>query len=189
MTVDSVRFSELFGSFPTPIAIVTAADGEGEPFGFTSNAICAVSAETPMLLISVGKESRTLSAIQSSQAFAVNFLSASGRTASRIFASKVRDKFGHVTWRPSVFAEGAPLLLDIALSYAECRVEKAIEVSDHWLFIAKVEGADIFPREPLLYRRGHYGVWSPQKAGTSELAASLEEPVDALRRALLKDIE
>ncbi|MFJ9027862.1 flavin reductase family protein [Streptomyces sp. NPDC102274] len=171
MDVGSARFSELFGSFPTPIAIVTATDGEGKPFGFTSNAVCAVSAATQMLLISVGKGSRTLPAIMSSQAFAVNFLSASGRAASQVFASKATDKFANLKWEPSVIAEGAPLLVNIALSYAECRVENAIEVSDHWLFIARVEGTAVFPREPLLYRRGDYGVWSPQNADVEELTA------------------
>ncbi|MBC9726546.1 flavin reductase family protein [Streptomyces sp. TRM68367] len=164
MTVGSERFSELFGSFPTPIAIVTARGADGEPFGYTSNSVCAVSAATPMLLISVGKQSRTLPAIVSSQAFAVNFLSASGRSASQVFASKATDKFADVTWQPSAVAEGAPLLTEIALGYAECRVESATQVSDHWLFIARVEGTAVFPREPLLYRKGSYSVWSPQYA-------------------------
>ncbi|MFC7842835.1 flavin reductase family protein [Streptomyces sp. NPDC057382] len=161
MDVGLARFSELFGSFPTPIAIVTATDGKGEPYGFTSNAVCSVSAAASTLLVSIGKESRTLPAILSSQAFAVNFLSSSGREASKVFASKATDKFAHVEWRPSAISEGAPLLFDVALGLAECRVENAIEVSDHWLVIGRVEGAAVFPREPLLYRRGDYGVWSP----------------------------
>ncbi|WP_405590328.1 flavin reductase family protein [Streptomyces sp. NBC_01092] len=171
MDVGSARFSELFGSFPTPIAIVTATDGDGEPFGFTSNAVCAVSAANPSLLISVGKGSRTLPAIMSSQAFAVNFLAASGQVASQVFASKATDKFANLEWRPSAIAKGAPLLIDIALSYAECKVENAIEVGDHWLFIARVEGTAVFPREPLLYRRGGYGFWSPQDIDAAELSA------------------
>lgn len=169
--VDSAQFSELFGSFPTPIAIVTAADEGAKPFGFTSNSVCAVSAATPMLLTSVSKNSRTLPAIMSSQAFAVNFLAAPGRAASQIFASKSKDKFANLVWRPSVIASGAPLLVDIALSYAECRVENAIEVSDHWLFIARVEGVAVFRREPLLYRRGDYGVWSQHNADKKVLSA------------------
>ncbi|MEU5280930.1 flavin reductase family protein [Streptomyces asoensis] len=171
MDAGSARFSELFGSFPTPIAIVTATDAAGEPYGFTSNAVCSVSAAARLLLISVGKGSRTLPAIMSSRAFAVNFLSASGRAASQVFASKAADKFADVVWRPSVVAAGAPLLLDIALSYAECRVENMIEVSDHWLVVARVEGIGVFPREPLLYRRGEYGVWSRHTADAEELSA------------------
>jgi flavin reductase (NADH) len=171
MDAGSARFSELFGSFPTPIAIVTAADEEGHPFGFTSNAVCSVSAAEQTLLISVGKGSRTLPAIMSSQAFAVNFLSTLGRTMSQVFASKATDKFANLTWRPSITAKGAPLLVDIALGHAECRVKDAIEVDDHWLFIARVEGVAVFPREPLLYRRGDFGVWSPQDCYAEELSA------------------
>lgn len=164
MTVASERFSELFGSFPTPIAIVTAVGADGELQGFTSNSVCAVSAAVPTLLVSVGKESRTLPAIASSQAFAVNFLSGLGQSASRVFASKAADKFAGVEWQPSAVAEGAPLLTGIALGYAECRVESVVQVSDHWLFIARVEGTAVFPREPLLYRKGCYSVWPPQYA-------------------------
>ncbi|MFE9762991.1 flavin reductase family protein [Streptomyces sp. NPDC005808] len=164
MTVASERFSELFGSFPAPIAIVTAMGADGEPMGFTSNSVCAVSAAVPTLLISVGEESRTLPAIVSSQAFAVNFLSALGQSASQVFASKAADKFAGVEWQPSALAEGAPLLAGIALGYAECRVESVVKASDHWLFIARVEGTAVFPREPLLYRKGRYSVWRPQYA-------------------------
>lgn len=111
------------------------------------------------------------SAIMSSQAFAVNFLSSSGQAASQIFASKATDKFARFAWQSSAVAEGAPLLVDIALSYAERRVESAMEVSDHWLIVARVEGTAVFPREPLLYRRGDYGVWAPQNADAEELSA------------------
>lgn len=110
MGTGSARFSEFFGSFPTPIAIVTARDREGRLSGFTSNAVCSVSASSQTLLVSVGKGSRTLPAIQESQAFAVNFLSAAGRTASQVFASKAVDKFADVEWVPSRIAEGAPCL-------------------------------------------------------------------------------
>lgn len=171
MGTGSAGFSEFFGSFPTPIAIVTARDREGRLSGFTSNAVCSVSAASRTLLVSVGKGSRTLPAIQESRAFAVNYLSAAGRTASQVFASKAADKFADVEWVPSRIAEGAPLLVDIALSFAECRVENCIEVSDHWLFMARVEESTVFPREPLLYRRGDYGVWSPHDAGVEELSA------------------
>ncbi|MFJ3724425.1 flavin reductase family protein [Streptomyces sp. NPDC090045] len=160
MMESSSRFRELFGSFPTPVAIVTAMGADGTPFGFTSNAVCAVSAATPSLLISVGAGSRTLPAIVASQAFAVNFLSVEGQSASELFASKAADKFAHVDWEPSALAAGAPLLTDIALSYAECRIVSTTRADDHWLFTARVEGTAVFPRVPLLYRRGEYSAWS-----------------------------
>ncbi|WP_167159923.1 flavin reductase family protein [Streptomyces sp. MBT27] len=159
MPISPEQFREIFGSFPTVVAIITAVDDQGEPRGFTCNAVCSVSVAPPLLLISVDKRSQTLPALESSQAFVVNFLSASGQEASQIFAGKGQDKFTHVRWRPSEVAGGAPILSDVALAYAECRVVQTVEAGDHWLFIGQVEGGGTQPHEPLLYCQGEYSVW------------------------------
>ncbi len=165
MPIGSEQFREIFGSFPTAVAIITAVDEQGEPRGFTCNAVCSVSVTPPLLLISVDKRSQTLPALESSQAFVVNFLSASGQEASQVFAGKGQDKFTHVRWLPSEAAGGAPILSDTALAYAECRVVQTVEAGDHWLFIGQVEGGDTHAREPLLYCKGEYSIW-PQLASS-----------------------
>ncbi len=160
MSVTSEQFREIFGSFPTAVSIITAMDSEGEPRGFTCNAVCAVSAGPPLLLIGVSKTSQTLPAILSSQSFVVNFLASPGVEASNIFAGKSQDKFSCVQWRPSAIANGAPVLSDIALAYAECRIENTVDAGDHLLVVARVDGGSTFPRDPLLYCRGDYSVSS-----------------------------
>ncbi|MFD9498143.1 flavin reductase family protein [Streptomyces sp. NPDC060035] len=159
MPIDAERFREIFGSFPTAVAIVTAVDGHGEPRGFTCSTVCSVSDAPPTLLLGVGKQSQTLPALVSAQAFVVNFLAASGEHASREFAGKGRDKFAGVKWRPSSHADGAPILSGIALAFAECRVTRAIDAGDHWLFMAEIHGGDVFRREPLLHHQGEYSRW------------------------------
>lgn len=159
MPVTSQQFREIFGSFPTAVAVITAMDEDGEPRGFTCNAVCAVSASPPLLLIGVDKKSQTLPAILSSRAFAVNFLAASGAETSRIFAGKGHDKFSGIEWEPSAVADGAPVLTDVALAVAECRTEQTVEAGDHWLIVARVDGGTVFPREPLLYCQGAYSTW------------------------------
>ncbi|MFG2607156.1 flavin reductase family protein [Streptomyces sp. NPDC048514] len=160
MPVSSEQFREIFGSFPTAVAVITTVDDQGEPRGFTCNAVCSVSAAPPLLLIGVDKQSQTLPALLSTQAFVVNFLAASGQEASQVFASKSQDKFATVRWRPSDLAAGAPILTDVALAYAECRTVQTVEAGDHWLFVAQVEGGRTDAREPLLYCRGEYSIWS-----------------------------
>ncbi|OIJ94399.1 hypothetical protein BIV25_22610 [Streptomyces sp. MUSC 14] len=160
MPIGSEQFREIFGSFPTAVAVITAVDDQGEPRGFTCNAVCSVSASPPLLLIGVDKRSQTLPALLSAQAFVVNFLSASGQEASQVFAGKGQDKFAAVEWRPSELAAGAPILSGVALAYAECRVVQTVEAGDHWLFIARVEGGEAHAREPLLYCKGVYSGWS-----------------------------
>ncbi|MFJ5631823.1 flavin reductase family protein [Streptomyces goshikiensis] len=159
MPVTSQEFREIFGSFPTAVAVITAMDEDGEPRGFTCNAVCAVSASPPLLLIGVDKKSQTLPAIRSSRAFAVNFLAACGAEASQLFAGKGQNKFAGFDWEPSAVADGAPLLTEVALAVAECRTEQTIEAGDHWLIVARVDGSRVFPREPLLYCQGAYSSW------------------------------
>ncbi|MEV0899861.1 flavin reductase family protein [Actinoplanes sp. NPDC049802] len=154
-------FRELFGSFPTPVAIITALGGDGVPRGFTCNAVCAVSAAPPQLLICADHRSQTLPAILTSGAFVVNVLAPDGADASRLFAGKRDDKFAGVAWEPSVIAGGAPVLTEVALSYMECRVTRVVEAADHAVIFASVDGGAVLRREALLYCRGDYTSWTP----------------------------
>src|SRR3981081_4800591 len=58
--MDRARFFAIRGAFPTGVAIVTTMDTQSQPKGLTSNALCSVSAEPPLLLVCVDKHSNTL---------------------------------------------------------------------------------------------------------------------------------
>jgi flavin reductase (DIM6/NTAB) family NADH-FMN oxidoreductase RutF len=159
MAVDTRRFRELFGSFPTSVSIITTVDADGSPRGFTCNAMTAVSADPPMLLVCVDKGSQTLPALRHSRSLVVHVLAENGREASDLFASKAEAKFEGLSWRPAALAGGAPVLEDVALAHAECRVVQHVEAGDHWIVVARVEAAEVHGRRPLLYQRGTYSVW------------------------------
>src|ERR687887_268194 len=74
--VDKATFFAIMGAFPTGVTIVTALDADGAPRGLTSNAVCSVSAEPPLLLVCVDKNSNTLPALRHSRRFVVNYLRA-----------------------------------------------------------------------------------------------------------------
>src|SRR5260370_12408937 len=76
--MDRATFFAIMGAFPTGVAIVTTMDKHSQPKGLTSNALCSVSAEPPLLLVCVDKNSNTLPALRHSQKFSSNYLS-SGR--------------------------------------------------------------------------------------------------------------
>src|SRR5206468_8150657 len=72
------------GSFPTGVTIVTAVAADGSLRGLTSNAMCAVSLEPPLLLFCLDKRSGSLPVILKTKAFIVNFLAAEiGRASCR----------------------------------------------------------------------------------------------------------
>ena len=95
-------------------------------------------------------------------------LAAPGEEASRIFSGKAADKFDRVAWEPSRRAGGAPILTDVVLAYAECRVVQTVTAGDHRIIVGEVEGSAVFPREPLLYGKGEYHAWPvvPVAVGT-----------------------
>ncbi|WP_327285456.1 MULTISPECIES: flavin reductase family protein [unclassified Streptomyces] len=157
--LDADTFRKVFGSFPTPVAIVTALGADGEPSGFTCNAFSAVSAAPPHLLLCVGKGSRTLPAVLSSGVFAMNFVADQGQDAARLFAGKAERKFDGVAWRGGI--AGVPVLTGAAVAYAGCTLVRTVDADDHLLLIGRVEESELFPGTAALYRQGEFGTWEP----------------------------
>lgn len=159
MAVDDATFRELMGAFSSGVAVVTAAAANGDPLGLTTRSLLSVTADPPLLLVSIDRTSRTLSAIRDSGTFVVNFLAAGREALSMRFASKADDKFDGVRWTPSRIAKGAPVLAHDAVAYVECRVTQEVEAGDHWLIVALVEGGRFIGGRPLLYYRRSYAEW------------------------------
>jgi len=157
MAVGREEFVSIMSAFPTGIAIVTTLDEGGRPRGLTTNAICAVSADPPMLLVCVDKTSRTLAALRHANRFVVNFMSDGRADLCALFASKAEDKFADVRWEPGL--GGVPCLTEDALAYAECLTEQELEAGDHLILIGLVESgtAPDPERVPILYFRRAYG--------------------------------
>src|SRR5688500_10643558 len=127
----------IMSAFPTGVAIVTTLDADGHPRGLTTNDVCAVSADPPMLLVCVDRTSRTLEALRHARRFVVNFMSDGRADLCALFASKADDKFASVAWEPGL--GGVPLLLEDALAIAECRTEQEVESGDHLILTGVVE--------------------------------------------------
>jgi flavin reductase (DIM6/NTAB) family NADH-FMN oxidoreductase RutF len=150
-------FFAIMSAFPTGVAIVTTLDDRGRPKGLTTNAICSVSAEPPLLLVCVDRTSRTLAALRHARRFVVNFMSDGRADLCALFASKADDKFADVRWEPGL--GGVPCLTEDALAYAECLTQEEVEAGDHLVLIGLVEaGRPPDPeRAPILYYRRAYG--------------------------------
>ena len=122
--MDRATFFAIMGAFPTGVCIVTTIDASQQPRGLTSNALCSVSAEPPLLLVCVDKNSNTLPGLRHSQKFVVNYLSAGRGDLANLFASKEPDKFARISWRPA--RNGMPWLQADSIAYAECTITQEI---------------------------------------------------------------
>lgn len=159
MSVDKATFFAIMGAFPTGVTIVTTLDEEGVPKGLTSNAVCSVSAEPPLMLVCVDKRSNTLPALRATKKWIVNFLSDGRGDLSNLFASKEPNKFESVSWRPA--HNGMPWLHADSLAFAACETEQEVDAGDHVILIGRVlEGQPPAPgTHPLMYFRRTYGTW------------------------------
>jgi flavin reductase (DIM6/NTAB) family NADH-FMN oxidoreductase RutF len=156
-------FRAISGSFPTGVLIVATLDEKDEPKGLTTQAYMGVSTDPPLVLVSIDKTSRTLSAMRHRRAFVINFLKEGAEDVATTFASKSDDKFMNVRWESAKAAGGAPILKDLALAYAACKVTEMHDAGDHILFVASVEAGEAFGGTPLIYYKRTYVAWPEER--------------------------
>jgi flavin reductase (DIM6/NTAB) family NADH-FMN oxidoreductase RutF len=148
------RFRAVMGHFATGVTVVTATSPQG-PVGMTANAVCSLSLDPLLLLVCFDREARTLAVVRDTRRFGVNVLGAGQEELARLFASKAPEhaKFAEVAHRVD---EGIPVI-DGAIAWVGCRLERLIPGGDHTIGIGAVEAAEAGGGdEPLLFYRGIY---------------------------------
>jgi 3-hydroxy-9,10-secoandrosta-1,3,5(10)-triene-9,17-dione monooxygenase reductase component len=153
--VDPAHYRAVMGNLATGVTVVTAADAGG-PVGMTANAVCSLSLAPLLLLVCFDHDARTLRVVREQRRFGVNVLAAGQEGLARLFASKTpeREKFAGVEHRVH---DGIPVL-EGALAWVGCRLERLEPGGDHTIGIGAVEAAEVGPGgEPLIWFRGRYG--------------------------------
>ena len=153
--IDSARYRQVLGHFPTGVTVITAAAEKG-PVGMCVGSFASVSLEPPLVAFFAGKSSSTYPAIEAAGHYCVNILGDGQEEEARVFASKADDKFRGIGWRPSV-ATGAPVVNDV-LAWIDCRIETVHEAGDHWIVVGRVLDLEIgHEGGPLVFFRGGFG--------------------------------
>lgn len=158
--VDPAVFRSLMATFPAGVAVVTAAEPDGRPWGMTCSSLCSVAVAPPTLLICLRTGSPTLAAALRLSAFAVNLLNDRARAVAELFASGDPDRFDRVRWtrEPSY---GSPHLIADTHTIADCRVSTTMHAGDHVVVFGEVFRVSLpqgSPPSPLLYGMRKY--WS-----------------------------
>jgi flavin reductase (DIM6/NTAB) family NADH-FMN oxidoreductase RutF len=150
-------------SWAGAVVLVTVADGRDD-VGATVSAFCPVSADPPLVLISLlagsypaelfGREEEPVTR------FAVTLLAAGQRMLAGRFAAEgrpgVRLLLDDVPHRRG--PDSGALIADGGLAALECAAEQRIEAGDHLLVIARVTGVPYVgdSGEPLVRFDGRY---------------------------------
>ena len=166
---DLAAFLAAMVAFPTGITVVTTADADGKPYGLTCNAFTSISADPPLVLVSVDQRSNTLPALQRARRFVVNFLAAGRGELAKTFASKSSHKFREVAWTRA--ANGLPVLREDSIAHVVCELVEEIPAGDHVILIGRVYEAKPPPVQavPLLYFRRTFDQWPVFEPGEEDL--------------------
>ena len=164
--LDQQEFRKALSTFTTGVTIITAVAPDGTPVGVTANSFNSVSLDPPLVLWSLAKSSRSLSAFDASPWWAVHILSADQDALSNRFAKSGEHKF--VDLPVETGAGGIPLLAGCA-ARLQCKTSFKYEGGDHIIFVGEVVGLDRSDVPPLVFHGGKYAVAT---AKTDNLAFS-----------------
>jgi len=151
--LDSDTYRRIAGQWLTGVTVVTTRDARGAPVGLTMNAISPLSLSPPMFLICLDLGSETLTAIEASRTFAINFLGGDGGDTCKAFSRKGCDKFADIA--NDAGAYGSPILKD-AIAHVECVVQDAHIAGDHKIIVGAAVAGTVNGGEPLAYFCGRF---------------------------------
>ena len=147
MSVTSEDFRSTLRLFASGITIV-ATHVNGARHGMTCTSFASVSLEPPLVLVCLERDSHTLEAVSASGSFAVSVLSAEQEIVARTFSQPGHKPFDDFSIRSA--PNGCPIV-DGALAWLACSVERNLEAGDHNVVVGLVEDCAFHPGEPLLY--------------------------------------
>jgi flavin reductase (DIM6/NTAB) family NADH-FMN oxidoreductase RutF len=154
----SAEYRASVGLFATGITVVTA-NAVGLEHGMTLNAFASVSLDPLLVLVCVERDAVMHKVLEEAGSFALSVLAGDQEPLARYFADSGRPagtaQFAEVGYRVGA-SSGAPLL-DGALAWLECELERTYDGGDHSIFLGRVltvERGRV--REPLLYFGGAY---------------------------------
>jgi flavin reductase len=140
------------------VSIVTTSGDFGR-YGLTVSSMTSVSAEPPMLLVCVNRNSIAHDAIARNHRFAINVLSAQQQNLAASFAGS--DLYGPAydltssEWADS--PSGLPQAVKAA-AFFECELDTAVTAGTHSIFIGRVTKALGADETPLAYADREYRI-------------------------------
>lgn len=186
---DFRAFRRALGQFATGVTVIATSAGD-EMVGMAANSFSTVSLDPPLVLWSIRKESKSLSAFLNNGHFSINVLGEDQMEISGLFGRPQPDQFGQAKWNAG--SHGDPLL-EGAIAHFECVTESIVDGGDHHVMIGRVERFARFEGAPLLFAQGQYGVPVAHPEATpapvAPSANGSQESEESLFLSLIKDAD
>lgn len=156
--IDTVEFRRALGHFATGVTVVsyapedTGATGDtGEFRGTTVNSFTSVSLEPPLVLVSLGRQTRVAAALRPGTPYAVNVLHHGQRDLALYFADRPQPGT-RVEWEVRA---GVPHLAESGAHF-RCVAQDVHDAGDHVLVVGLVTEFQAHGHRPLLFYRGAF---------------------------------
>lgn len=178
-TIDTLEYRRALGHFATGVTVVTyQPDDAGEFRGTTVNSFTSVSLDPPLILVSLGRQTRSAATLLPGKPFAVNVLHHGQRNLAIWFASRQRKARAaqgnaHVDWEVH---GGVPCLASCGAHFW-CVTRDVHQAGDHVLVVGLVEEFRAYGHPPLLFYRGAFEHLPARAAAqpTSEIFSDFPE--------------
>ncbi len=150
--IDTAEFRRALGHFATGVTVVTYAPQDADEFrGTTVNSFTSVSLEPPLVLVSLGRQTRVAAALRPGSPYAVNVLHHGQRDLAMYFADRPQPGT-RVEWEVRA---GVPHLAGSGAHF-RCVARDVHGAGDHVLVVGLVEEFQARGHPPLLFYRGAF---------------------------------
>ena len=164
----AAAFRDAFSAHPAGVAIVTASGPDG-PAGITASSVISVSAEPPVLAVSINRGTESGAALLAGETLAVHLLTTANRRLAELFARPGSHRFGFdMDWYAS--PTGEPIIRGVG-PVLRCKSLDRMPAGTGVVLAAQVlqvlDGGSFAP--PLVYQRRIYyalDAWSALRART-----------------------
>jgi len=159
MIIDAQHYKHTLANFATGITVITTTY-DNHNYGMTANSFNSVSLDPPLILFSVGKNSRIFPIFKEVDSFAISILAENQTNISQIFTRPMEVNWGEVDF--FLGAETNNPIINHALSFLEGKKEQEIDAGDHITVILRVINTGIINEtgKPLVYFRKNYHLLS-----------------------------
>jgi flavin reductase (DIM6/NTAB) family NADH-FMN oxidoreductase RutF len=154
--MNSRRFRDAFGQFPTGVVVATARTAAGQLIGMTMSSFNSVSLDPPLILFSVLRRARGFAVWQTVERYAINVLNEEQEQVSNQFARATGDKWDGIS--PLTGETGVPMLPNAAVVF-ECQAHARFDGGDHEIFVGRVTALHdhtVNRGRPLVFFEGCY---------------------------------
>jgi 4-hydroxyphenylacetate 3-hydroxylase, reductase component len=155
MSFDTRAFRQALGTFPTGVAVITAARPSGHPMGITVNSFTSVSLEPPLVLWCLDRKSDRYGTFCEAPHHTISVL---GTAHENVSSRLAKQGAHHLDGIELIATEFGPPALADALAIFECEREAVYEGGDHAILVSRVlRFARREAGAPLVFFQGRYG--------------------------------